>query len=151
MDVITYTTTDEAEKVTKTLTNAATYENVTMKDPTDTVHPVVTIQTTANLSSVNYMRIERYGRYYFVEKPIAVKNGVWELHCTSDPLMSFKDSLLNVSGTVTRSETLFNAYLNDPEYKAYAYSNIVTKQFPNAVNQDTFILMTVGGGSGVQQ
>ena len=144
MDVITYTTTDEAEKVTKTLTNAATYENVTMKDPTDTVHPVVTIQTSANLSSVNYMRIERYGRYYFVEKPIAVKNGVWELHCTSDPLMSFKDSLLNVSGTVTRSETLFNAYLNDPEYKALAYRKCVTKAFPNEINNDHVVLITVG-------
>ena len=144
MDVITYTTTDEAEKVTKTLTNAATYSNVTMKDPTDTVHPVVTIQTSANLSSVNYMRIERYGRYYFVEKPIAVKNGVWELHCTSDPLMSFKDSLLNVSGTVTRSETLFNAYLNDPEYKALAYRKCVTKAFPNEINNDHVVLITVG-------
>ena len=144
MDVITYTTTDEAEKVTKTLTNAATYSNVTMKDPTDTVHPVVTIQTTANLSSVNYMRIERYGRYYFVEKPIAVKNGVWELHCTSDPLMSCKDSLLNVSGTVTRSETLFNAYLNDPEYKALAYRKCVTKAFPNEINNDHVVLITVG-------
>ena len=144
MDVITYTTTDEAEKVTKTLTNAATYSNVTMKDPTDTVHPVITIQTTANLSSVNYMRIERYGRYYFVEKPIAVKNGVWELHCTSDPLMSFKNSLLSVSGTVTRSETLFNAYLNDPEYKALAYRKCVTKAFPNEINNDHVVLITVG-------
>ena len=144
MEVITYTTTNEAEKVTKTLTNAATYSNVTMKDPTDTVHPVVTIQTSANLSSVNYMRIERYGRYYFVEKPIAVKNGVWELHCTSDPLMSFKDSLLNVSGTVTRSETLFNAYLNDPEYKALAYRKCVTKAFPNEINNDHVVLITVG-------
>lgn len=144
MDVITYTTTDEAEKVTKTLTNAATYSNVTMKDPTDTVHPVVTIQTSANLSSVNYMRIERYGRYYFVEKPIAVKNEVWELHCTSDPLMSFKESLLNVSGTVTRSETLFNAYLNDPEYKALAYRKCVTKAFPNEINNDHVVLITVG-------
>ena len=144
MEVITYTTTNEAEKVTKTLTNAATYSDVTMKDPTDGVHPVITIQTTANLSSVNYMRIERYGRYYFVEKPIAVKNGVWELHCTSDPLMSFKDSLLNVSGTVTRSETLFNAYLNDPEYKALAYRKCVTKAFPNEINNDHVVLITVG-------
>ena len=144
MEVITYTTTDEAEKVTKTLTNATTYSNVTMKDPTDVVHPVVTIQTSANLSSVNYMRIEHYGRYYFVEKPIAVKNGVWELRCTSDPLMSFKTSLLNVSGTVTRSETLFNAYLNDPEYKALAYRKCVTKAFPNEINNDHVVLITVG-------
>ena len=144
MDVITYTTTDEAEKVTKTLTNAATYTNVTMKDPTDTVHPVVTIQTGANLSSVNYMRIERYGRYYFVEKPVAVKNGVWELHCTSDPLMSFKDSLLNVSGTVTRSEVLYNGYLNDTEYKALAYRDVYTRAFPNSFNNDSLILLTIG-------
>lgn len=150
MDIITYTITDDAYKVNKTLGTGTTYQNVVMKSETDTVHPTLTIQTTANLSNVNYVYIERYGRYYFAEKPIAIKNGVWEVHCKSDPLMSFKTSLLNVHGTITRSETMFNAYLNDPEYNAYAYRNIVTKQFPTAVNQDTFILMTVGGGSGVQ-
>ena len=144
MEVITYTTTDESAKVTKTLTNAATYSNVVLKDPTDVVHPVVTIQTSSNLSSVNYMRIENYGRYYFVEKPIAVKNGVWELHCTSDPLVSFNDSLLNIYGTITRAESLYNMYLTDDKYKAYAFRDIVTKQFPTAIDQDSCIIMTVG-------
>ena len=144
MDVITYTITDDAYKVNKTLGTGTTYQNVVMKSETDTVHPTLTIQTSANLSNVNYVYIERYGRYYFAEKPIAVKNGVWEVHCKSDPLMSFKDSLLNVSGTITRSETVYNVNLIDDEYKALAYKEIVTRQFPFAVNQDTFILMTVG-------
>lgn len=144
MDIVTYTVTDDAFKVNKTLGTGTTYQNAVMKDPTDTVHPVLTLQTSANLSGINYVYIERYGRYYFAETPIAVKNGVWEIHCTSDPLMSFKTSLLDVSGTVTRSETLFNAYLNDPEYKALAYRQTVTKAFPNEMTNDSFILVTIG-------
>lgn len=144
MNVITYTIDDDTYKVNKTLGTGTTYENVVMKSETDTVHPVLTIQSTDNLSSVNYVYIERYGRYYFAEKPIAVKNGVWEVHCKSDPLMSFKNSLLNITGTVTRSESLYNGYLNDSEYKALAYRDVYTLAFPNEVNNDSLILLTIG-------
>lgn len=144
MNVITYTITDDTYKVNKTLGTGTTYENVVMKSETDTVHPVLTIQSTENLSNVNYIYIERYGRYYFAEKPIAVKNGVWEIHCKSDPLMSFKNSLLNITGTVTRSESLYNGYLNDSEYKALAYRDMYTLAFPNEVNNDSLILLTIG-------
>lgn len=144
MNVITYTITDDTYKVNKTLGTGTTYENVVMKSETDTVHPVLTIQSTENLSNVNYLYIERYGRYYFAEKPIAVKNGVWEVHCKSDPLMSFKNSLLNITGTVTRSESLYNGYLNDSEYKALAYRDVYTLAFPNEVNNDSLILLTIG-------
>ena len=144
MNVITYTISDDTYKVNKTLGTGTTYENVVMKSETDTVHPVLTIQSTENLSNVNYLYIERYGRYYFAEKPIAVKNGVWEVHCKSDPLMSFKNSLLNITGTVTRSESLYNGYLNDSEYKALAYRDVYTLAFPNEVNNDSLILLTIG-------
>ena len=144
MNVITYTISDDTFKVNKTLGTGTTYENVVMKSETDTVHPVLTIQSSENLSNVNYLYIERYGRYYFAEKPIAVKNGVWEVHCKSDPLMSFKNSLLNITGTVTRSESLYNGYLNDSEYKALAYRDVYTLAFPNEVNNDSLILLTIG-------
>lgn len=144
MDIVTYTVTDDAFKVNKTLGTGTTYTNAVMKDPTDTVHPVLTLQTSANLSGINYVYIERYGRYYFAETPIAVKNNVWEIHCKSDPLMSFKTSLLELKGTVTRSESLYNFYINDGQFKALAYRNIVTKSFPQAVANDSCILMTVG-------
>lgn len=144
MDVTLYVNTSDKYNIHKSISSVGSYSNVVIKDPTDTVHPHITIQTSSNLSAVNYMYIPRYGRYYFVEKPISVNNGVWELQGTSDPLMSFQSAVLSVSGTLTRSETLFNAYLNDSAYNSLAYRKTVTKAFPNEMDDDTFILVTIG-------
>ena len=144
MDVITYTISDDNNKVSKSLGTGTTYNGVVMKEPTDVIAPTIRITSTGNLSNVNYCYIERYGRYYFVDKIVAVNNGLWELTCRCDVLMSWKTGITSLTGTLERSETVFNGYLNDPKYKALAYRNIVTKQFPTALNNDCFILMTVG-------
>lgn len=137
-----YKITDDERVVAKTLGTAKEYDCV-MKDETQILTPEIRIQTSDNLSDYNYAYIERYGRYYYV-KPSTTPNGFWRLTGRVDVLMSHKTELLKLTGTLKRSETTFNAYLNDSEYKAYAYRKVVTKQFPYAMTNDCFILMTVG-------
>lgn len=144
MDVITYKISDDNNKVSKSLGTGTTYQNVVMKEPTDVTAPTFRITSTSNLSDVNYCYIARYNRYYFVDKIVAVNNGLWELSCRCDVLMSYKNQIRALTGTLERSETTYNGYLNDPKYNALAYRKIVTKQFPTALNNDCFILMTVG-------
>ncbi len=139
-----YNVSDDNEKINKTLGTAKEFTSSTIKDQTDVTNITLRIQTTDNLSGYNYAYVSEYGRYYFIDKIETTPTGYWVLSCRCDVLMSFKDQLLQLDGTVTRSESLYNGYLNDSEYKALAYRKIVTKQFPTAVNQDTFILMTVG-------
>lgn len=138
-----YKVTDDAKTVRKTLGTAKEY-NCVLKDKTELLDPVLTIQTTDDLSVYNYVYIAAFGRYYFITKPATVINGLWSFECHVDVLKSWYDEFKNLSGTLVRSETVFNGYLNDPEYKALAYRKIVTKQFPNAIDNDCFILMTVG-------
>ena len=137
-----YTVTDDERTVSKTLGTAKEY-SCTLKNEQEILSPDVTIQTSDNLSDYNYMYIERYGRYYFV-KPSTTPNGYWRLAGRVDVLMSHRSELLALTGTLVRSEKIFNGYLNDPEYKALAYRKTVTKQFPHAMTEDCFILMTVG-------
>lgn len=144
MEIQLYTISDDKTKIDKTLGTAKTYSNCTIKEQVSVQDPVIRIQTNDNLSGINYAYIDRYGRYYFVNKVETTPNNMWQLTLHSDVLMSRKAEIRNLKGTVTRSETLFNGYLNDSEYKAYAYRQIVTKKFPTAVSGDTFILMTVG-------
>lgn len=139
-----YTVTDDNNKVAKTLGTATEYDNVTIKETTDVTAPVLRISNTANMSGINYCYIERYGRYYFVDKIETTPDGFWLLHCRCDVLMSYKSQILALTGTLERSETVYNGYLMDNEYKAMSYRKIVTKQFPNAMTDDCFILMTVG-------
>lgn len=144
MNVKLYTISDDNKVVSKTLGTTKEYSSVVIKEPTDVLAPTVRIQTSDNLSGINYCYIQRYGRYYFVDKIITTPNGFWELSCRCDVLMSYKTQIKALSGTLVRSEKNYNGYLNDSEFKAVAYRKIVTKQFPNAMTEDCFILMTVG-------
>ncbi len=139
-----YNVSDDNEKVNKTLGTAKEFTSSTIKEQTDVTNITLRIQTTDNLSGYNYAYVSEYGRYYFIDKIETTPTGYWVLSCRCDVLMSFKDQILELKGTVTRSESLFNGYLMDSQYKAYAYRNIVTKTFPSAVADDTCILMTVG-------
>lgn len=137
-----YKITDDERVVSKTLINEKSYTCV-LKNEAEILGPEIDIQTTDNLSDYNYAYIERYGRYYYV-KPSTTPNGFWRMKGRVDVLMSHKSELLQLSGTLERSEKIFNAYLNDSEYKALSYRKVVTKQFPYAMTNDCFILMTVG-------
>ena len=142
MDVKLYSITDDDRVVSKTLGTAKEY-SCTFRDTEEILNPVIRINTSDNLSDYNYAYIERYGRYYFV-KPAVGPNDLWTLTAHVDVLMSHKTELLELSGTMVRNENTYNGYLIDPEFKAVAYKKIVTKQFPNAMTHDCFILMTVG-------
>lgn len=139
-----YTVSDDNKVVSKTLGTATEYANCIMKETVDVTAPVIRISTSTELSGKNYCYIERYGRYYFVDKIETTPDGYWQLHCRCDVLMSYKTQIKALTGTLERSQNTFNGYLNDPQYKALAYRKIVTKQFPTAINDDCFILMTVG-------
>ena len=139
-----YTVTDDAKVVSKSLGTATEFTSVTVKETTDVTAPVLRIASSSNLSGYNYCYIERYGRYYFINRIDTTPDGMWIIHCRCDVLMSYKSQIKALTGTLERSETVFNGYLNDSEYKALAYRKIVTKQFPTAMDNDCFILMTVG-------
>lgn len=138
-----YTVSDDNKVVSKHLGTSTDFDCV-IKETTDVTAPVLRIQTSTNLSGFNYCYIERYGRYYFVDKIETTPNGLWQLYCRCDVLMSYKSQIKTLSGTINRSENTYNVYLNDSEYKALAYRKIITKQFPTAIDDDCFILMTVG-------
>lgn len=138
-----YKTKDDSSVVSKTLTDEKIFNNVTIHNEAEILAPVLTVTTNTNLSSYNYAYIERYGRFYFVSVT-AGTNGMWKIHCKVDVLMSYKNDIKQLTGTVDRQEKDFNGYLPDSGYKAKAYKQIVTKTFPNGMNDDSFILMTVG-------
>ena len=138
-----YMSMSDPKCVSKQLTGEISINGVA-RDPVDVVNPVIEYEgDNATLAGYNYAYIEDYGRYYFMD----VQNDSYNLntitlHC--DVLKTADVWLRARNATITRNEKLYNSYLNDPEFNSYAYTNIVTKAFPNAVNLDSIILMTVG-------
>lgn len=118
----------------------------TLKDDTSLLNPSFMISgiELSNLSEINYVYVPAFKRYYFVNDIVALKGYVYNIDCSVDVLMSHKEEIMLVTGTVKRAENNSNGYIIDSDYQSLCYSNIVTKKFPNAMNNDTFILLTVG-------
>lgn len=117
---------------------------ITQKIDTSIIKPIFLLSATTYDNNYNYVYVEELDRYYYINDVVKVGGGIVELHCECDVLMSFREEILNLSGTIARSETLKNGYLIDGSYQTYCYENIVTKKFPNSMTNDSVILMTMG-------
>ena len=117
---------------------------IILKNENNILNPTIFIKNEDFDISTNYIYIDKFNRYYYVDNVITNNGNLVTLDCSVDVLTSFKDKILEIVATVDRNENLSNGYLQDGNYKAYAYNQIVCKSFPNGLNSDSLILMTVG-------
>lgn len=138
-----YKVLDDPKCVNKALTSELTVSGIA-RDPVNITAPVIEVEADNNtLAGYNYAYIEDYARFYFVDPT----NDSWKLNTLTlrcDILTSSRAWLLTRTATITRNERLYQSYLTDPDFATYAYTNIVTKLFPQSVNMDSIVLMTVG-------
>ena len=143
MTINLYINNSDPKTVSKSLTGDLTFEGVA-RDPLDVVNPVIELQADITmLQGYNYAYIPEYHRYYFME-PQGDSYGLNTLRLRCDPLMTAAPYLRARNATITKNEKLYSAYLADPDFKSYAFTNIVTKKFPYGIQGDSIILMTVG-------
>lgn len=141
-----YTNNSENYRVTKSLTAQLT-ESCVLKDGTSIENPIILLTNYNDIHDFNYMYIVEWERYYFITDIVSVRNGLWEIHAHVDVLMSFATEIKACTATCKRQENLFNMYLDDPEFKTYNKSQVVTKVFSGSglkKNMD-YVLVVAGG------
>lgn len=100
-------------------------------------------------NSPDYVYIDEFARYYFVNGITCVQEGVATLSLHVDVLESFKTDILNTTAVVARQEEQYNVYLNDSMYKVYSNPYIIVKKFPNTAGiggSFSWVLSMAGGG-----
>ena len=118
----------------------------TLKAQSSIIDPV--IQFKADLSALkycNYMYIQEFGRYYFVNDIISIYNDIVEIHAHVDVLRTFGDEILANTGITRRQETQWNLYLQDNVIKAYQNPLVLTREFPTGFSTKEFVLAVAGG------
>ena len=142
MIVKTYNTNDSTNTINKTLNFVADI-NVKFKEEVNIYNPNIMLKYD-DLINFNYMYVDKFKRYYFIEDVEVFPNKIYKLTLKCDVLMSFKDDILNSYGNIT-SQTNYNDYYN------FDYSSEVRKE-TNIYNSDvilenvkTTILCTIGG------
>lgn len=150
MKITFYKYTGERNRLNKTLTDGVTMDgNFTQAYYRNTPRLKIVSETDFDY---NYCYIEDSKRYYFIDSVMVTRNNFYECTMTIDVLMTHKDDILKLSGTVTRS-TNFN-YLdgnNIPQTsktktKTYKLYNTATVSWENheLFSDSEYLLIGVG-------
>ena len=119
------------EKIGKTLNSQSTINNVALKRDTSILRPVLLLNTNLSIFQYNYMYISEFGRYYFIDDIRSINDNLWEISAHVDVLETYKSKILANTAVIRRQSLKYNTYLNDPEWKTYAYEQIAAFKFPN--------------------
>ena len=92
--------------------------DIDLIDPVDWLHPRLKLSALSDFPQANYMWIPDWGRYYYVNND-EFAHKVGYIQCDVDPLMSFKDFILQTEVLVDRG-SVGNTYLPDSEIMEYA-------------------------------
>lgn len=145
LSVTLYNSASPVEKIGKTLTAGGSYF-CTLKDTTSVLNPVLIIRTSDAVYNYNYLYIAEFQRYYFINDIKSVNNNVWEISAHVDVLETYKTAILANDAVIKRQSLKYNTYLNDPEWKTYAYEQVAAFKFPiTPFTKDLKYILTVAG------
>lgn len=151
IDIFLYNFSDDVRKIDKTLTNE--YQtNAILKDATSTQNPVINIQTTDNLSQYNYLYIPNFGRYYFIDDIISVRNNLWQIQCSVDVLMTYSEEIKQCKCLEARNSDQNSKMVIDPD--TILTNRKITEvikfntgeQLGNFTGDMEYVLVVAGGG-----
>ena len=144
MLVKTYNYNGEPNRVNKTLQENEEYTGV-LNSTVNILEPVIRFRT-RNVVTFNYVYIESLHRYYFVSE-LRQDGDICTVYLRTDVLMTYKDKILDSTGTLTKGETV-NGYAST---RANAYDlrpKLKKLDFPNTglfSDDDNIIMVTIKG------
>lgn len=102
---------DEIIKLSKNITE---YDFIlgTLKNESSIISPKIYFEYNI-LPTFNYVYIDKFSRYYYVNNITSVRNNLWLMELKIDVLMSYKKGILNLSGYIKRNENNYNNFIED--------------------------------------
>ena len=120
-----------------------------LKDKSSVIDPVIIIEkTNPALYNYNYMYIEDFGRWYYINNIVAVTNKLWEIHAHVDVLYTWGADIRKAKCIIDKTSSLGNAnlYLDDGSFvmDSHKYNTVIP--FPSGLSETgKYILICAGG------
>lgn len=131
-------------KVGKSITNIVTL-NGELRNETDIINPQILVEASmSQLSTANYLTISEFGRKYFIDEMVSVRDGMFLISAHVDVLDSFATQIKGNTAVILRQENDFNLLLNDGVFKAQQNPRIFLRDFPSGLGNFNYILITGG-------
>lgn len=84
----------------------------------------------------NYCYIPSVGRYYFIDRKILRRNAFYELYLTLDALTTYRDSILQMTGTIRKTNNSSAWFYQNTDIPVTVRPSFVTYNFENKFNSD---------------
>lgn len=146
MNITLYKQTKDRDIIEKKLTEAFNFTAYARKE-FDIENPVITVESNvADITKYNYVYIEDYHRYYFINKHRALRTGLYELECEEDYLYTWKESVYSWTVELESGQFDWNLYFKDNSFMALEGHNLNILEFPNELPQAKTNILIVNGG-----
>lgn len=136
MNVILYSSPGERNIIgrTKTLLQSMTATQATSVMSVET--PELLLDANANVLACDYVYVTELGRYYFVNSKEIINGNQYKLYLESDPLESFKASILSSQAIAKRSTNKGNPEIEDPLMVFKNIPRYITRKCPTGFAPD---------------
>lgn len=150
MDIKLYNVACGVNHIDKTnyLGTATTYSGSIKDNGSVSIDEPTVLLATSIAPMANYCYIDAFGRYYWIVNRRAVRTGLFEIDCISDPLMSFAASIKASPAVAARTEDInrINSYILDGMQPRQV--NKITYSYQLGVfdyQNGCLVLATIGG------
>ena len=143
MQLKLYKSLDEKNRIRKTLTEELIL-NGALRDKSSVIKPTILIQT--DPLDYNYAYIPEFGRYYFINNVVAMRNKSFIIDLKCDVLMSYADEIYNLRALIDREETQSQQYVTG-DFVIDARHNTEKIVFTNPFTEKNYILVAMKGGN----
>ena len=143
MQLKLYKSLDEKNRIRKTLTEELIL-NGALRDKSSVIKPTILIQT--DPLDYNYAYIPEFGRYYFINNVVAMRNKSFIIDLKCDVLMSYADEIYNLRALIDREETQSQQYVTG-DFVIDARHNTEKISFTNPFTEKNYILVAMKGGN----
>lgn len=121
----------------------------TLRQESSVIDPIITIQkSNPTKLDYNYMYIDEFKRWYYINDIISVRNNLWEIHAHVDVLFTWRADISNMEAIVDKMESFSdaNVYFDDGSFIMDSRNDIQVKEFPNGLNENgAYVLICAGG------
>lgn len=140
------TNSSENNKLTKSVSYTQTL-NGSLKNESDIVRPEIFVEGLTNIKNINYMRINEFGRVYFVDDITIVRDNLFMIHAHCDVLSSFASQIRSNSAIIKKQENYYNLYLDDGTFKVYQNAKVGILNFngPSFGGENSKFILAVAG------
>lgn len=108
--------------------------------------PVILVETDLDITSYNYVWIENFHRYYFIEKRRMIRTNLVEITCQEDYLYTWMSVIYSWTVDLERGQYDWNLYFKDNAFMALEGYNLNVMEFPNSLPSNKHNIIIVNGG-----